>query len=249
MGEKVGESVGQTVGSAVEDWAQDAIQDIQQNEDEKPKKKGGSCGAGADKGDSSSDSADYPSGGDPEKDLGDIGMDDVDDSVNKMCKKVYTVFRSIPKTFSCPTAQRDNMADQFTPQDDLLTMEKTVRDFLKLEGKIYDPQSTNPRFFAPEGWVQHYEKDKNVVLAALDQYKANIIRMEHLYNIVDDNSYDKLKSIPNQDCKEAFQTNVMWTSRSLKDWANNWFIKRGPDSTTKLYDKDHWVPGLTGQMV
>ena len=92
-----------------------------------------------DKGDSSSDSADYPSGGDPEKDLGDIGMDDVDDSVNKMCKKVYTVFRSIPKTFSCPTAQRDNMADQFTPQDDLLTMEKTVRDFLKLEGKIYDP--------------------------------------------------------------------------------------------------------------
>ena len=58
-------------------------------------------------------------------------MDDVDDSVNKMCKKVYTVFRSIPKTFSCPTAQRDNMADQFTPQDDLLTMEKTVRDFLK----------------------------------------------------------------------------------------------------------------------
>ena len=139
MGEKVGESVGETVGSAVEDWAQDAIQDIQQNEDEKPKKKGGSCGAGADKGDSSSDSADYPSGGDPEKDLGDIGMDDVDDSVNKMCKKVYTVFRSIPKTFSCPTAQRDNMADQFTPQDDLLTMEKTVRDFLKLEGKIYDP--------------------------------------------------------------------------------------------------------------
>lgn len=45
--------------------------------------------------------------------------------------------------------------------------------------------------------MQHYEKDKNVVLAALDQYKANIIRMEHLYNIVDGNSYDKLKSIPN----------------------------------------------------
>ena len=178
--------------------------DSQDKEDEKPKKKGGSCGGGAGNGDSSSDSAEYPSGGDPEKDLGDVGMDDIDASVNSMCKKVYTVFRAIPKDFSCPIAQRDNMADQFTPQDDLLTMEKTVRDFLKLEGKIYDPQTTNPRFFAPEGWVQHYEKDKNVVLAALDQYKANIIRMEHLYTLVDQNSYNKLKSIPNQDCKETF---------------------------------------------
>lgn len=73
--------------------------------------------------------------------------------------------------------------------------------------------------------------------------------MEHLYTMVDKQSYDKLKSIPNQDCKETFQTNVMWTARSLKDWANNWFIKRGPDSCTKLYDKDYWVPGITGQMV
>ena len=97
--------------------------------------------------------------------------------------------------------------------------------------------------------MQHYEKDKNVVLAALDQYKANIIRMEHLYTLVDSNSYNMLKGIPNQNCKESFQTNVMWTARSLKDWANNWFIKRGFDSCTKLYDKDYWVPGLTGQMV
>ena len=220
----------------------------QQEEEEQKKKGGGPCGAGASKGKSSSDSAEYPSGGDPEK-MGDVGIDDVDASVNSMCKKVFTVYRAIPKEFSCPQTQRDNVADQFTPQDDLLTMEKTCRDFLKLEGKIYDPQTTNPRFFAPEGWVQHYEKDKNVVLAALDQYKANIIRMEHLYTLVDKNSYGKLKSIPNQDCKEAFQTNVMWTARSLKDWANNWFIKRGPDSCTKRYDKDYWVPGLTGQMV
>ena len=41
----------------------------------------------------------------------------------------------------------------------------------------------------------------------------------------------------------------MWAARSLKDWANNWFILRGPDSCTKLYDKDYWVPGLTGMMV
>jgi len=128
-------------------------------------------------------------------------------------------------------------------------MEKTCRDFLKLEGKIYDMESTNPRFFASEGWVQHYEKDKNVVLAALDQYKANIIRMEHLYTVVDNNSYEGLLNIPNQDDREYFNTKVMWTSRSLKDWANNWFIKRGNVSCTKLFTKDYWVPGLTGQMV
>ena len=176
-------------------------------------------------------------------------MDSVDDSVNQMCKKVYTVYRAIPKDSSCPTAKRDNVADQFTPQDDLITMEKTVRDFLKLEGKIYDPESTNPRFFASEDWVQHYEKDKNVVLAALDQYRANIIRMEHLYNLVDNNSCDKLISIPNQDCKSSFQTNVWWTARALKDWGNNWFIKRNQWSCTPLEDKDFWTPGITGMMI
>ena len=184
IGEKVGEKAGEAAGSYAEDTAQ-SMANSSSNEEEPQKKKGGSCGGGAGKGNSSSDSAEYPSGGDPEKDLGDVGMDDVDDSVNTMCKKVFTVYRAIPKCSSCPTTYRDNVSDQFTPQDDLLTMEKTVRDFLKLEGKIYDPQTTNPRFFAPEGWVQHYEKDKNVVLAALDQYKANILRMEHLYTLVD----------------------------------------------------------------
>lgn len=113
--------------------------DGQTQEEEQPKKKGGSCGGGAGKGNSSSDSAEYPSGGDPEKDLGEEGMDDVDASVNSMCKKVYTVYRAIPKVTACPIAYRDNVSDQFTPQDDLLTMEKTCRDFFKLEGKIYDP--------------------------------------------------------------------------------------------------------------
>lgn len=60
------------------------------------------------------------------------------------------------KDYECPIAQRDNVSDQFTPQDDLITMEKTVRDFLKLEGKIYDPESSNPRFFASEQWVSNY---------------------------------------------------------------------------------------------
>lgn len=128
-------------------------------------------------------------------------------------------------------------------------MEKTVRDFLKLEGKIYDPESTNPRFFAPEGWVQHYEKDKNTVLALLDQFRTNTLKMEHLYTVADDNSYAKLISIPNQDDLESYKTNVLWTSRALKDWANNWFIKRNSFSSTPLYDKDHWLPGLTGKMV
>ena len=222
-----------------------------EQEDDKNKKKkgGGPCGAGANKGQSSSDSAEYPSGGNPETDLGQVGMDDVDDSVNTMCKKVFTVYRAIPKEFNCPVARRDNVADQFTPLDDLMTMEKTVRDFLNLEGKIYDAESTNPRFFAAEGWVQHYEKDKNVVLALLDQYKANILRMQHLYTVVDNNSYSKLLSIPNQDCKSAFQTNILWTSRALKEWAEGWFINRNADTCTKLYNEDHWLPGLVGQMV
>lgn len=225
----------------------------QENEDENPeqKKKGGSCGGGSASGDQA---AEYPPGTSPE-DLGEVGMDDVDDSTNCMCKKTYTIYRDIPKDFSCPVPQRDNVADQFTPQDDLITMEKTCRDFLKLEGKIYDPESNNPRFFAPEGWIQHFEKDKNVILALQDQYKANILRMEHINNVIDNNSQTKLLSIPNQDCKSSFQTNIMWTARALKDYANNWFIKKTPAGSkypgvqTPLYEKDHWLPGLTGEMV
>ena len=139
VGAKVGEEVGSAVGSQVEDSANDMMNDSQSQDEEKPKKKGGACSGGAGKGDSSSDSAEYPSGGDPEKDLGEEGIEDVDASINRMCKKIYTVYRAIPKSSSCPITYRDNVSDQFTPQDDLLTMEKTCRDFLKLEGKIYDP--------------------------------------------------------------------------------------------------------------
>ena len=125
-------------------------------------------------------------------------------------------------------------------------MERTVRNFLNLEGKIYDPESTNPRFFASESWVQKFEKDKNVVMALYDQFKANIIRMEHLYNVVDNKSYSKLLGISNQDCRESFHVNVFWTSRALRDWINNWFIKGNQYSCTPLMDKDYWLPGLTG---
>lgn len=86
-----------------------------QQEEEPQKKKGGGCGGGAGGGNSSSDSAEYPSGGDPEKDLGEVGLTDVDASVNSMCKKVFTVYRAIPKDSACPVALRDNVADQFTP--------------------------------------------------------------------------------------------------------------------------------------
>lgn len=103
-------------------------------------------------------------------------------------------------------------------------MDRTVRNFLNLEGKIYDPESTNPRFFASEEWVQKFEKDKNVVLALYDQFKANIIRMQHLCNLVDNNSNDKMCSIPNQDNKSSFQTNIQLQARSLNDWVDNWFI-------------------------
>ena len=250
VGGPIGTAVGKYVGEKINDKLNPKKEEDDKKEEEEPKKRsGGGCGGGAAGGASSTDSAEYPSGGDPEKDLGDVGMDDVDQSINQIVNKVYTVYRAMKKDYGCPTAQRDNVADQFTPQDDLLTMEKTVRDFLKLESKIYDIQTTNPRFFAPEGWVQHYEKDKNVVLSLLDQYKANILRMEHLYNLVDHNSYSKLKTIPSQDCKEAFQTNILWTSRALKEWGNNWFIKRNSQSNTMLHDEDYWVSGLTGDMV
>lgn len=166
-----------------------------------------------------------------------------------MCKKTYTIFRAIQDDQKFPYAKRDNKSDQITPLHDLLKMEKTVRDFLKLEGKIYDPESTNPRFFASEDWVQSYEKDKNVILSALDQFKANTIRMQHLYTCVDSNSKSNLLGIQNQDHKTEFQTYILWTSRALKDWSNGWFIRKNSYCSTKLWDKDHALPGLTGQMV
>ena len=239
------------IKKVVEDLKKQNQDEEDEDDGEQQKKKGGSCGGGSSSSSSSSDSASSNGDGDgtSPSELGEVGLEDVDTSTNSMCKKVYTVYRSIVKDYYCPVAQRDNVSDQFTPQDDLVMMEKVVRDFLKLEGKIYDSESTNPRFFASEDWVQHYEKDKNVVLAALDQYKANILRMQHLYTIVDNNSYGKLLTIPNQDCKSEFQTNILWTARALKDWGNNWFIKRNQWSSTPLFDEDFWVPGLTGQMV
>lgn len=239
------------------DSEEDENEEEEEEEEKKEKKRGGACGGGSGgAANGGKSTAEYPAGASPE-DLGEISFGDggeggqVDNSINEMCKKVFTVYRAIPKdpAYECPTAQRDNVADQFTPQDDLLNMEKTVRDFLKLGEKVYDPESTNPRFFAPEGWVQRYEKDKNVVLAAFDQYKANILRMEHLYNVVDNNSYNKLNTIPNQDQKEYFQTNILWTSRSLKEWGNNWFIKRNAQSSTELFKDGSWLPGITGEMV
>ena len=131
-----------------------------------------------------------------------------DMGVGKPCEEAFLAGlkagREIEKEYSCPAAHRDNLSDQFTPQDDLIHMEKMVRDFLKLEGKIYDPETQNPRFFASEDWVQSYEKDKNIILATMDQFKANILRMEHLYTVVDNNSYGKLLTIPNQDCKSSY---------------------------------------------
>ena len=265
IGGMIGKYVGEKIGSWLGDKAEDELKEQMNNEnggdegggdkkdeEEEKKKKGGACGGKSNSGDQA---AEYPPGTDPDTDLGEVGMDDVDDTTNSMCKKIFTVFRDIPKDFSCPVAQRDNVADQFTPLDDLMTMEKTTKDFLNLEGKIYDPETTNPRFFASEDWVQTYTKDKNVVLALLDQYRANTTRMEHLNTIVDNNSYEKLLTIPNQDCKSSFQTNINWTARALKDYANNWFKakyqfgSKYPGTSTKLWEKDYWMPGLTGMMI
>ena len=125
-------------------------------------------------------------------------------------------------------------------------MERTVRNFLNLEGKIYDPESTNPRFFASESWVQKFEKDKNVVMALYDQFKANIIRMEHMQNVVDNQSAQKMCSIPNENAKSTFQTNIQWSARALKDWIENWFIEKCCAIPTILHCKDYWLPDLAG---
>ena len=242
IGQYVGEKVGKEIGEKVGDKAEEELKDLVSGD---KKSGGGGCSGGSASGDQSSDSVP----GTSPSSLGDVNIEDLDMSTNQMCKKTYTVFRAIPKTYPWPQAQRDNVSDQFTPQDDLMTMEKTTRDFLKLEGKIYDPESTNPRIFASEDWIEHYEKDKNVILSLLDQYKANTLRMGHLYTTVDNNSQTWLNIIPNQDCKEFFQTNILWTSRTLKDWSNNWFINRNSYSITNVEMKDHWLPGLTGKMV
>lgn len=106
-------------------------QNSQEDEEKKKKKKGGGpCGGNSQQGDSC---AEYPAGTSPE-DLGEVSFAgkagagsssgdgggggssaDVDETTNEMCKKVYTVYRAIPKDYSCPVAQRDNVADQFTP--------------------------------------------------------------------------------------------------------------------------------------
>ena len=124
--------------------SRDSKNEEEEEEEQKKKKRGGSCGGKSSSNSSSSDSASASSangedGGDGGGALTNGDKSDQDNSVNQMCKKVYTVYRAIPKETKCPVAMRDNLSDQFTPQHDLITMEKTVRDFLKLEGKIYDP--------------------------------------------------------------------------------------------------------------
>lgn len=87
------------------------------DEEEEQKNRGGSCGGKSSSSSSSSDSASASSsgGGDGGGALTNGDQSDPDYSVNQMCKKVYTVYRAIPKETSCPVAMRDNLSDQFTP--------------------------------------------------------------------------------------------------------------------------------------
>ena len=67
----------------------------EEEQKKKQKKKGGSCGGGSNQGDQSSYSAPKSCDGTSPSELGDVGLEDVDESTNSMCKKVYTVYRCI----------------------------------------------------------------------------------------------------------------------------------------------------------
>ena len=103
---------------AISEW--DVRGEKEEEEEEKQKKKrgGGGCSGGSSSSPSSSNSC-CPNGNpsDPTnpQSLGDINIPDVDNSINKMCKKTYTIYRSIPCPTGCPIPKRDNLADQFTP--------------------------------------------------------------------------------------------------------------------------------------
>ena len=74
------------------------------------KKSGGGCSSSSGGGQQSSSSPGQSDGTSP-KELGDVTMEDVDTSLNEMCKKVYTVYRAVEREYECPIAHRDNVAD------------------------------------------------------------------------------------------------------------------------------------------
>ena len=74
------------------------------------KKSGGGCSSSSGGGQQSSSSPGQSDGTSP-KELGDVTMEDVDTSLNEMCKKVYTVYRAVEREYKCPIAHRDNVAD------------------------------------------------------------------------------------------------------------------------------------------
>ena len=107
VGEKVGKQIGEKVGDKLGDKLNDMLSssndkdDEEEEENKKKKKKGGSCSGGANQGDQSSDSPGKCDGTSPQE-LGEVGLEDVDESTNSMCKKIYTIYRPIPKDVSCP---------------------------------------------------------------------------------------------------------------------------------------------------
>lgn len=104
LGDAAKKYIGEKLGVKLDKENEDS-KDKDKEEEEKPKKKkGGSCGGGSNQGDQSSDSAPGTCDGTSPSELGDVGMEDVDESTNSMCKKIYTVYRCIFKDFECPTS-------------------------------------------------------------------------------------------------------------------------------------------------
>ena len=75
------------------------------------KKSGGGCSSSSGGDGQQSSSSPGQSDGTSPKELGDVTMEDVDTSLNEMCKKVYTVYRAVEREYKCPIAHRDNVAD------------------------------------------------------------------------------------------------------------------------------------------
>ena len=158
IGQYVGEKVGKEIGEKVGDKAEEELKDLVSGD---KKSGGGGCSGGSASGDQSSDSVP----GTSPSSLGDVNIEDLDMSTNQMCKKTYTVFRAIPKTYPWPQAQRDNVSDQFTPQDGSMIGMKAVGGYY---GDDYYDTDGNATLIKSERIVYNSEEMQFIAVTTKD---------------------------------------------------------------------------------